>query len=324
MSDPSQYALVVGNTTEAAELARLPGLTLVYFTGTDVNTHWSTGVPFNEARANGWLLKNASGDLLVNQSFRDNFVGDVGNRAYQQAWIANVLAFLRKHRGIKGVFIDDVLYDLAALAGQDASQYPNQQDSAQAELSFVKAVGPALRSHGYYVLVNASGYIPAPRQREPRRNRLVARARPVRQRAHGRVLPAGFRWQQRPPLDRRRLEPGVVRLAASLHVAQSMGDDFYGLTYGGPGDTTAMTTARPPSSRLGRPRRRLHLRDLQRRRPREPSLDDKYRPAAAPQRAGRRRLAAAVHRGVVLVDPDPSSRRPSSSPAATAPLRARP
>ena len=142
-------------------LGGLPGTSLAYFSGTDVNTQWSTGVPYSEASANGWLLKDSSGNLLVNQGIPGNdYVGDVGNSGYQQAWISNVLAYLAANPGVKGVFIDDVLYDLAPLTGAEAAEYPTQQAWAQAQLSFIEAVGTALRAKGYYVAVNADGYVP--------------------------------------------------------------------------------------------------------------------------------------------------------------------
>jgi hypothetical protein len=160
VADPSAYSYVIGDSSVSGQLASLPGTSLAYFAGTDVNTEWSTGVPYSQAAANGWLLRDASGNLLVNQAYAGDYVGDVGNPAYQQAWISNVLGYLAANPGIKGVFIDDVLYDLTPLAGEEAAKYPTQQSWAQATLSFVQAVGTALRAKGYYVLVNASGYVP--------------------------------------------------------------------------------------------------------------------------------------------------------------------
>jgi hypothetical protein len=154
---PYSYLLV--SSSNAAPAAREPGRSLVYFSGTDVNVDWSAGVPYAQALRNGWLLKDDAGALLVNKAYPDNRIGDVGNPAYQRAWARNVLAFLNKH-GNDGVFIDDVIRDLQPLAGTEAAKYPTVQAWASAQLSFVASVGAALRRHGYYVLVNASGYIP--------------------------------------------------------------------------------------------------------------------------------------------------------------------
>jgi hypothetical protein len=160
IGNPGAFSLVAGDQADAATLAGLPGVSLAYFAGVDVNTQWSTGVPYSQASAGGWLLKDASGNLLVNQGYTNNYVGDVGNAGYQQAWASNVLAFLAAHPGLKGVVIDDVLYDLTPLAGKESAKYPTQSQWASAMLSFIASVGPALRAKGYYVLVNASGYVP--------------------------------------------------------------------------------------------------------------------------------------------------------------------
>src|SRR5437764_369578 len=112
ISSPGQYSLVVGDSADASTLAGLPGRSLAYFAGTDVNVNWSTGVPYSQALANGWLLTDSSGSLLVNQGYAGNYIGDVGSSSYQQAWIANVTSYLSAHPGIDGIFIDDVLYDL--------------------------------------------------------------------------------------------------------------------------------------------------------------------------------------------------------------------
>jgi len=125
-SGQTRASLLIVSTSEASAAARLPGRSLVYFSGTDVNTRWSTGVPYSQAKANGWLLKNAAGKLLVNRSHPDDYVGNVGSAAYQRAWIRNVSGFLKAH-GDDGIMIDDVLADLVPLAGAEAAAYPTQQ-----------------------------------------------------------------------------------------------------------------------------------------------------------------------------------------------------
>src|SRR4051812_25015182 len=157
ISNPGLYSTAIATASEASLLAGLPGRSLVYFAGTDVNVNWSTGVPYSQALANGWLLTSSTGSLLVNQGYAGNYVGDVGSGGYQQAWIANVLAYLAAHPGIDGISVDDVLYDLKPMTGVEAAKYPTQQQWAGAMLSFVSAVGNALHAKGYYLLVNASG-----------------------------------------------------------------------------------------------------------------------------------------------------------------------
>src|SRR5690348_17297002 len=119
IGDPGLYSTDIASAAEASTLAGLPGRSLAYFSGTDVNVNWSTGVPYSQASANGWLLTSSSGSLLTNTGYAGNYVGDVGSSGYQQAWITNVLAYLQAHPGIDGVFVDDVLYDLKPLAGTE-------------------------------------------------------------------------------------------------------------------------------------------------------------------------------------------------------------
>src|SRR5581483_4645140 len=139
-ASPGIYSTVFGDTSVASTLASLPGRSLAYFAGVDVNVNWSTGVPYSQASANGWLLGDCSGNLLVNQGYPGNYVGDVGSSGYQQAWISNVLGYLAANPGVDGIFVDDVLYDLKPLAGTEAAKYPTQQQWATAMSSFVAAV----------------------------------------------------------------------------------------------------------------------------------------------------------------------------------------
>ena len=159
ISNASNYSIALVGQAEASAAASLSGRSLAYFAGTDVNTQWSMGVPYSQASANGWLLKDSSGNLLVNQGY-GFYVGDVGSSGYQQAWITNVLAFLgapsrpRRRR--------DRRRPLRPRADdrRRGVQVPVPAGLGLGPLSFVTAVGDRARSHGYYVLVNASGYIP--------------------------------------------------------------------------------------------------------------------------------------------------------------------
>ena len=239
------YSYLIVSRELATRAAREPGRSLVYFSGTDVNTRWDAGVPYRLAAAKGWLLKAAGGELLVNRGYPDNFVADVGDPAYQRAWLGNVLRFLRAH-GDDGVFIDDVLRDLLPLAGAEAAKYPTQQAWAAAQLSFLAAVGPALRAHGYYVLVNASGYIPGDqasddgsstaawwRQLAPYVSGLLNEY--YQQISNGSDTPrsAGGAWNQN--------WDGWQRL---VETAQSLGKDFVGIAYGPSSDTQRMSYAK--------------------------------------------------------------------------------
>lgn len=241
-SGQGRAALLIVSTAQASAAAREPGRSLVYFSGTDVNTRWNTGVPYPQAKRNGWLLAGASGNLLVNRSYSDNYVADVGNPAYQRAWVRNVSRFLRAH-GDDGVMIDDVIADLVPLAGQEAAAYPTQRAWAAAQLSFIRGVGPALRARGYYVLVSASGYIPGDpgdntgattaswwRKLNPYVSGLMNEYYGEIPDGSNRLRSSGESWTQN--------WAGWERL---VQIAQLHGRDFVGLTYGQPGDTRTMT-----------------------------------------------------------------------------------
>jgi Hypothetical glycosyl hydrolase family 15 len=240
-SGQARAALLIVGSTGASAAAAEPGRSLVYFSGTEVSTRWDWGMPYAQAKTNGWLLTDAAGGLLVNRAYPGNYVGNVGNPAYQRAWVTNVSRFLRAH-GDDGVMIDDVIADLVPLAGAEAAAYPTQRAWAAAQLSFVRAVGSALRARGYYVLVNASGYVPGDpgdntgattvswwRSLSPYVSGLMNEYYGEIPDGSNRLRSTGESWTQN--------WDGWQRL---VRVAQSHGRDFVGLMHGAPGDTGAM------------------------------------------------------------------------------------
>ena len=84
-----------------------------------------------------------------------------GNPAYQAAWTNNVASFLSA-TGAESVFIDDVLvgYRRAHRVAAIPPSTRSQASWADAMVSFIDYVGPALKAKGFYVLVNADGYSP--------------------------------------------------------------------------------------------------------------------------------------------------------------------
>jgi hypothetical protein len=241
----SLYHVVVGDAwdSDASVLASVPGQGLAYFSGADVNTHFSTGVPYSQASANGWLLKNSAGNLLVNTGYPANYIGDIGSSGYQQAWITNVENYLAARPGIDGVFIDDVNYDPKSLCGGYPEKYPSTSGWSAAEVSFQKAVYTALHAKGYYVALNASGYIPGDSNSDNGNNTITfwKEVGPYadglmneyyNEAANGtnQLRVTGTAWYQQWDAWQR-----------LIPTAQSMGDDFIGLEKGGPSDTAAMT-----------------------------------------------------------------------------------
>ena len=154
-----RYAYVDVGVGDAAAAGALNAKSLVYMSGTSVrppgSSYW-TGVMYDDALANGWLLKDASGSYVMNKQY-GAYVGDFGNPAYQQRWVDNVSAFLTKN-GDDGVHIDDVIADAPGLTGGVyPTKYPSQQAWEDAQVAFIAYVGKAMRAKGFYVLVEANG-----------------------------------------------------------------------------------------------------------------------------------------------------------------------
>jgi hypothetical protein len=147
--------------------AALTARSLVYKGGVDVTDTTNTdpglnisGVPYKQALANGWLLKDSSGNLIRPANGANTWFGDVGNSAYQKAWADNVSNFLTAH-GADGVFIDNVLCSFGGLSnGVLPAQYPTDTSWATAQAAFLAYVGPALKAKGLYVAVNGYCYGP--------------------------------------------------------------------------------------------------------------------------------------------------------------------
>jgi hypothetical protein len=208
-------------------LQHVAGRGLAYFSGTDVNTAWSTGVPYSQAAANGWLLSCGS-SLCVNQGYPSNYIGDIGSSAYQQAWISHVENYLGTHPGIDGIYIDDVAYDPRELCGTFPTSYPSTAAWSGAQISFMKAVYTALHAKGYYVAANADAFIAGDRA-WPDGSSTVNWWKQVGPYADGlhnqyydetpslQLRATGTAWYQQ--------WSGWQRL---IDVAQSMGDDFLG------------------------------------------------------------------------------------------------
>jgi hypothetical protein len=154
----ARYSYVTVGIADAAAAGALETTSLVYTSGTSVPTTWNSGVAYDQALANDWLLKDAGGRYVKNASY-GRYVGDFGNRAYQQAFIAWALGFLAQN-GNEGIVIDDVVCDAPGLTGDVYPvRYPNQKAWENAQIAFVSKIGDELKAHGYYVMVNANCFI---------------------------------------------------------------------------------------------------------------------------------------------------------------------
>ena len=152
-----RFAYVMVSRPDAKKAAGLPGTTLVYTSGTSIQQSWSTGVTYREGLANDWLLKDGDGAYVMNVQY-GAFVADIGNSAYQQRFVENMIAFLKRTK-VDGVFIDDVLGDPRSMSSVFPAKYPDTEAWESAMASFVQTVGKALKSRGYYVLANAAKWI---------------------------------------------------------------------------------------------------------------------------------------------------------------------
>ena len=116
------------------------------------------GVTLEEAVANGWILKDSSGNDLVNTGYPAS-VGDLGLAAYQQRWCQNVEAKLNEW-GVDGVFIDDVFRNYGGFSGgPQPVKYPTMTDWENANVSFAQAIYAYFNPLGKYVWYNATGYV---------------------------------------------------------------------------------------------------------------------------------------------------------------------
>ena len=231
-SNYDKYGYVIVSRGDAATAAALPGKALVYMSGVDISTSFSTGVDYTTALNNGWLLKDASGNYMTGYG---SYLGDVGSTAYQQAWASSVASFLSS-TGADGIYIDDVLSNISTWSncGCFPAKYPSQSAWQTAMANWMSAVGSALKAKGYYVVASAHAYIPGNsasddgsleaawwRQLAPSVSGLSTEYFTENQGNPSQLRSLGSAWYQH--------WDGWQGLVS---VAQGAGVDFFGLTYG--------------------------------------------------------------------------------------------
>jgi hypothetical protein len=154
LTNRGRYGVLVVGAANANFAGAQPGRALIYGCGINIpNATWSgsCGVSWREAVANNWLLKDANGNY-VPYGDGSSYLADLGNSSYQRRFVSEMDSDIRVHRGIDGVFIDNVVGSLItrSFKYQDSASY------RLAMLAFVKVVGQALKRKGWYVAVNAS------------------------------------------------------------------------------------------------------------------------------------------------------------------------
>ena len=239
--------LVIGyGDVEAA--TRTGARVLVYKTSSEVKPSPNadrgaadSGVSYAQAAAHGWLLKDAAGkDVQVTGT---DWLGDVGSREFQQAWLENVSRWLRRNHAA-GVFMDNVVCTLSGLTGGHyPAKYPNPAAWADAQASFMAYVGPRMKAMGLYVAINA--YCEGP-DNGSANNAWWSRLAP----SVSAESTEYFEQNPNNPAQPYYESPSTSWLGNwngklnVLRVAQRRGRDAFAITAGTGGNTTLMTYAR--------------------------------------------------------------------------------
>ncbi len=118
------------------------------------NGIYPSGVPYDQALANGWLLQNTSGSTFPFNGYQWLYAADIGAPGYQDAWATNVLAKLRSAPW-DGVFMDDVNPTIKwHYCVTCVSKYPSDTQYGQATESFIADVGPRIQASGKLAIAN--------------------------------------------------------------------------------------------------------------------------------------------------------------------------
>lgn len=121
----------------------------------------STGVSTSEA-ADGWYLKNSSGQRFVSEGYNWLWAMDVGNPEYQKKWAENVVNELGA-KGWDGVFIDDCNATMKyAYEPSRVAKYPNDSTYSAAMESAVSYIGPRITASGKLAIANFATWVEYP------------------------------------------------------------------------------------------------------------------------------------------------------------------
>jgi len=171
LSSPGRYAYVVLHSWQAGLIPQLksasPGLKVLVYKDAAASLSYTchggvddaklpAGVGYCWSNANrpDWLLRDTTGARIEFCDFAGAWQMDVGDAAYQQIWLANVLADLRSAPW-DGVMIDDVNEsETWHLCGRTIARYPTPGEYTAATDSFLRTVGPGLRAAGFMAMPN--------------------------------------------------------------------------------------------------------------------------------------------------------------------------
>jgi hypothetical protein len=116
----------------------------------------TAGIPWSVAQAHPeWFLLDQNGNRIQWAPWPGTWQMDVGNPAYQQAWLEAVLAET-KLRGWKAIAIDNANIDpkAAGYFNVTMAKYPTREAYMEATRSFLAYVGPRLKAEGITVVPN--------------------------------------------------------------------------------------------------------------------------------------------------------------------------
>ena len=171
LSTPGRYSYVVLNSWQAGLIPQLksanPSLKVLVYKDAAASLSYAchggvddqrlaAGVGYCWANAHrpDWLLTDTTGARIEFCDFHGAWQMDVGDPAYQQTWLDNVLADLRSAPW-DGVVLDDVNQsETWHLCGRTIARYPTAPAYTAATESFLARVGPGLRAAGFLALPN--------------------------------------------------------------------------------------------------------------------------------------------------------------------------
>jgi hypothetical protein len=169
-----RYSVVVINPYQAWSVplikAESPGTkVLMYTTAPDVSRECdlaseeltcSSGITLYDVNTydSSWILRDASGNRIVNAKYPYYYVADIGSASYRSRWVSHV-SEQAKTLGFDGVSIDGILGNFEGETGGVVPvKYPTQAAWEDAVAGFVHAVAPALRAQGLYVGAEVYSY----------------------------------------------------------------------------------------------------------------------------------------------------------------------
>jgi hypothetical protein len=122
------------------------------------NGLYSSGVSYNQASANGWLLLNTSGQPFTYSCCSWLWAADIGLSAYQNAWVQDVLNQMGSYPW-DGVFLDDVNPTIQyGYCVTCVAKYPSDAAYGAAMTSFVQNVGAQLQAAGKLAIANIGSW----------------------------------------------------------------------------------------------------------------------------------------------------------------------